>query len=294
MSQDGSRWQRPRRIILRDNAGQELYDLITPAVFQDGHGIYRLAAFHTATQRVLVSSSKDLLNWEAATFIELSDMHPDAGWGEKVTLDYLEDNSGTYRLIVSGNFFYNSKMYLGTSTDAHDWQVRQADFAGNSHPSVVQAKDGRFALMISNAIDAPSSEYPIHYAFQVSSGNWDTWDEPVHLPRIHYMADYHMKPSAIYQDREGYFWIANHRHYGDQFQLTRLREFPATTIPQVYPQKPGAHPYARKQLRREELLLEARQAGNKELASCLRSAMHYESCLDKQSVSAEKEWWRIW
>ena len=103
-----------------------------------------------------------------------------------------------------------------------------------------------------------------------------------------------MKPSTIFQDREGFYWIANHRHWGEQFQLYRLSEFPATTIPETFPAKPGAQPYARAQLRREELKLEARLDGNKELAMCLTNARHYQSCLDEQSVSVEKEWWKFW
>jgi TolB-like protein len=294
MSNDGDRWQRPRRVVMQDDNGKELQDLITPVVFQDRKGIYRLAAFHTATQRVLISSSKDLLNWEPAAFIELSDMHPAGGWGEKVTLDYIEGNDGIYRMIVSGNFFFDSKVYLGTSKNARDWHVETAEFDGYSHPSLIQANDGRFMLMLSSGPDQTISEYPIHYASQLSSRNWKTWDAPTSLPRIHYLADYYMKPSTIFQDREGSYWIANHRHWGEQFQLYRLGEFPATTIPQTFPAKPGAHPYARAQLRREELELEARLDGNKELAMCLSNARHYQSCLDEQSVSAEKEWWKFW
>ena len=243
---------------------------------------------------MLISSSKDLLKWEDAAFIELSDMHPDGGWGEKVTLDYIEDNDGTYRMIVSGNFFHGSKAYLGTSTNARDWQIEQAAFDGHSHPSLIHANDGRFLLMLSTGTDPTISEYPIHYASQMSSGNWQSWGSPTSLPRIHYLADYFMKPSTIFQDREGFYWIANHRHWGDQFQLYRVSTFPATTIPETFPQKPDAHRYARVQLRREELEHKARLEGNKELASCLSQAMHYQSCLDEQSVSTEREWWQFW
>lgn len=294
MSNDGLRWQRPRRIALLDSDGNELYELITPAVFQDSRGIYRLAAFHTRSQRVLISSSKDLLYWEEAAFINIPDMNAGNGWGENVTLDYLEDNDGIYRLIISPDFNYSSKAYLGTSGDTRNWKIRPAGFSGDSHPSVIQAKNGQFALMVSSAVDATASEYAIHYAFQVSSKNWDTWDAPVPLPRIHYLADYHMKPSTIYQDRQGHYWIANHRHYGEQFQLYRVDRFPVTTISETFPPTDTVNPYARQQLRREELMLEAMQEGKDELADCLRSAMHYESCLDKQSVAAEKEWWKFW
>lgn len=294
MSNDGKSWQRPRRIILRDSDGSELYDLVSPAVLQDSRGIYRLAAFHTESQRVLISSSKELLRWEQASFIELPDMAPAYGWGDKVTLDYLEDNDGIYRLIVSPNFFYNSSAYLGSSTNAKYWQVRHADFSGHSHPSVIHANDGRFAMMLSSAVDASTSEYPIHYAFQLSSKNWDTWDQPVHLPRLHYVADYHMKPSAIYQDSEGFYWIANHRHYGEQFQLYRVSEFPVKTIIDTFQPRENANRYARNQLVREELLLKARREGKDELASCLRNARHYQSCLDTESDDAEKAWWQVW
>lgn len=293
MSNDGDRWQRPRRIVLHDE-DSELSELITPVVFQDRKGIYRLAAFHTATQRVLVSSSRDLLNWEDAEFIELAEMHPDGGWGEKVTLDYIEDNAGIYRMMVSGNFFFGSKVYLGTSTNARHWQVRLVALDGHSHPSLIQANDGRFLLMLSSGVDTTVSEYPIYYASQLSSMDWETWVSPVPLPRIHYLTDFYMKPSRIFQDREGIYWIANHRHWGELFQLHRIQEFPATTIAGIFPPKPDAHPYARIQLRREDLKLKALQAGDKELASCLGKAMHYESCLDKQSVETEKAWWTLW
>lgn len=294
MSNDGNRWQRPRRIAIGGDDGSDLYDLITPAVFQDSRGIYRLAAFHAATQRVLVSSSKDLLNWEAATFVDLPDMKPARGWGHKATLDYLEDNAGTYRMIVSGNFFFGSPVYLGASSNSREWTVRPAGIAGHSHPSVIHAQDGRFALVLASAVDTTVSEYPVYYAAQVSSRNWNTWDQPTPLPRIHYLADYYMKPSTIFQDREGYYWIANHRHWGEQFQLYRVREFPATTIPETFPQVSNVHPYARVQLRREELAYKARQDGDKELASCLRKARHYRTCLDEQSVSTEEAWWKFW
>jgi len=294
MSNDGNRWQRPRRIDIRDEDGAQLRNLISPALFQDSRGIYRLAAFHTTTQRVLISSSKDLLRWEEARFVEIADIYPERGWGEKATLDYLEDNAGLYRLIVSGNYFYNSGTYLGSSKNARDWRIEKAEFVGDSHPSVIQTKDGRFAMMLSTAIDTSMSEYPIRYAFQFASKDWETWDEPVHLPRIHYLADYHMKPSTIYQDRDGSFWIANHRHYGEQFQLHRLSKFPATTIPETFPPKSLLHPHAKAQLRREELTLNARRNGDVELARCLRTARHYHTCLDGPSKQAEKAWWQIW
>lgn len=287
-SNDGTSWSRPHRIDIRESDGSELSDFISPALFQDSQGIYRLAVFHTSSQRVLLTSSKDLLHWEAAVFVELPDMSPARGWGDKATLDYLEDNDGIYRLIVSGNFFYDSKAYMGSSTNARDWEIGHADFAGQSHPSVIHGSDGRFAMILSSAVDATTSENPLHYAFQISSKNWDTWDLPVPLPRIFYLADYHMKPSAIYQDSEGFYWIANHRHYGEQFQLFRVGKFPATTIRETFPPKDNAHPIARQQLRREALTLEARQAGDKELASCLRHARHYQMCLKKTSNNAEK------
>lgn len=294
MSTDGKSWQRPRRIILRDSDGNELYGLISPAVLQDTQGIYRLAAFHTESQRVLISSSKDLLRWEQASIIELPDMEPAYGWGDKVTLDYLEDNDGIYRMIVSPNFFYNSSAYLGSSTNAENWQIEQADFAGHSHPSVIHANDGRFAMMLSSAVDATTSEHPIHYAFQLSSKNWHSWDQPVHLPRLHYLADYHMKPSAIFQDSEGYYWIANHRHYGEQFQLYRVSEFPVKTIFDTFPPRENVDPYAHKQLVREELLLKAMREGKDELAQCLRYARHHQSCKQIESNDADKAWWRLW
>ena len=148
--------------------------------------------------------------------------------------------------------------------------------------------------MLASGVDSTVSEYPIYYASQVSSRDWKTWSSSTSLPRIHYLADYYMKPSTIFQDREGFYWIANHRHWGEQFQLYRLDKFPATTIPGTFPQKPGAHRYARVQLRREELKLKALRDGKKELAICLSKSMHYESCLDEQSVSVEKDWWRFW
>jgi len=293
MSNDGDRWQRPRRIVLLDN-GDELSELVTPVVFQDRKGIYRLAAFHTATQRVLVSSSKDLLNWDAAEFIELADMHPARGWGEKVTLDYIEDNAGVYRLVVSGNFFFGAKIFLGTSTNTRDWQIRKADFDSHGHPSLIQSRDGRFLLALASGIDETVSEYPMHYMSQITSRDWDNWGQSEVFPRIHYLTDHYMKPSTIFQDRQGHYWIANHRHWQEQFQLYRVTKYPATTIPGIYPPKPDAHPYARMQLRREELKRQAWKAGDKELAKCLGKAMRYESCLDEQAASAEKEWWRFW
>lgn len=293
MSNDGDRWQRPRRIVLRNN-GNELSDLITPVVFQDRKGIYRLAAFHTVTQRVVVSSSKDLLNWEAAAFIELAEMHPDGGWGEKVTLDYIEDNAGIYRMVVSGNFFFGTKIHLGTSRNARNWQFRKAEFESYSHPSLIQARDGRFLLTLASGVDDTVSKYPMHYMSQVTSRNYDTWSPSAIFPRIHYLTDHHMKPSTIFQDIEGHYWIANHRHWQEQFQLYRVPEFPATTIAEIYPPKPDAHPYALIQLRREDLVLKARKAGDNGLATCLRKARHYESCLDEQSVNAEREWWKFW
>ena len=293
MSNDGDRWQRPRRIVLHEN-GDELSDLVTPVVFQDRKGIYRLAAFHTATQRVLLSSSKDLLNWEDAVFVELADVHPAGGWGDKVTLDYIEDNAGIYRMVVSGNFFFGSRIHLGTSTNSRDWQFRKAEFDSYSHPSLIQSRDGRFLLATASGVDETVSEYPMHYLSQLTSRDWDTWSQSEIFPRIHYLTDHHMKPSTIFQDQQGHYWIANHRHWQEQFQLYRVTDFPVTTIPEIYPPKPDAHPYARVQLRREELKREALEAGDKELAKCLGSALRYETCLDDRSANTEREWWMFW
>ena len=281
LSRAGKTWQRPRRMIIRDRAGNELDNLITPALFQDHKGFYRLAAFHTEQQKVLVSSSTDLVHWEEARFVALPDMQPEHGWGDNVTLDYFEDNSGNYRLIVSPNYLFDHKIYLGTSENSTDWKIGKADFPADSHPSVIHASDGQYALMMSSGVDSGISDYHLFYPFQMTSKNWDTWDKPVPLPRIHYVVDFHMKPSEIYQDKSGFYWIANHMHYGEQFQLYRLDVFPAKTIAEAFPPMKNANRYARYQLMREELLLEARQAGEKDLASCLRFAMHYETCFDK-------------
>ena len=281
LSREGKTWQRPRRLIIRDRAGNELDNLITPALFQDRKGFYRLAAFHTEQQKVLISSSTDLVHWEEARFVELPDMQPEQGWGDKVTLDYLEDNSGIYRLIVSPNYLYEHQIYLGTSENSTDWKIKRADFPADTHPSVIHANDGQFTLMMSNGVDSWITDGHLHYPFQMTSKNWDTWENPVPLPRITYVTDYHTKPSTVYQDEDGFYWIANHRQYGEQFQLFRLSTFPAKTIAETFPLMKNANRYARYQLAREELLLKARQEGEKDLASCLRYAVHFETCLGK-------------
>jgi hypothetical protein len=135
--------------------------------------------------------------------------------------------------------------------------------------------------MMASGINPAASKHKIFYAFQLTSKNWDNWEQPVQLPRIHYLADYHMKPTAIMQDREGYYWLANHRNFDGQFQLFRLKSFPAKTIKETFPSKKNAHRWASSQLHREELALEASNKGEKELATCLRTARHYQSCLNK-------------
>ena len=283
LSREGKTWQRPRRMIIRDGQGNELDNLITPVLFQDHVGIYRLAAFHTEQQKVLISSSTDLVNWEEARFVALPDMQPERGWGDNVTLDYFEDNSGINRLIISPNYLFEHQIYLGTSENSTDWKIKKVDFPTDTHPSVIHGNDGQFALMMSSGVDLGITDGHLYYPFQMTSKNWDTWEKPVPLPRITYVADFHMKPSKIYQDKSGFYWIANHRHYGEQFQLYRLSTFPAKTIAETFPPVGNANLYARYQLAREELLLKARQAGKKEFASCLRFAMYWETCVDKSA-----------
>ena len=88
---------------------------------------------------------------------------------------------------------------------------------------------------------------------------------------------------GILEDSEGYYWLANHRNFGGQFQLFRLKNFPAKTIKETFPSKKNIHQWARSQLHREELALQASNNGEKKLSTCLRTARHYQSCLEKKS-----------
>lgn len=294
-SQDGKKWQRPNRIRLKqENKKIDLDQLVTPKVFQDSNGIYHLAAFHTEKQKVVLSSSKDLRNWEQPIFVNLPNMEPVIGWGEKVSLDYLEDNNGVYRLIISPDFYYKNTLYLGSSINAKNWDIKKAPFEGDSQPSVIHGRNGEFALMLASAINPKSSEYQIHYAFQFSSKDWETWSAAKQLPRIHYLADGHMKPTEIMQDSEGYYWLANHQHFKGQFQLYRLKSFPAKNITETFPAKAEAQRYARIQLKREALREKATNEGKDNLAKCLRFAMNYQRCYQGQLKDiVKKEWW-LW
>lgn len=282
LSKDGRRWRRPRRLTIKNSSGKALRHLMSPKLIQDSNGIYRLAAFHVEQHKVLTTASRNLTDWELPTLIDLPDGKTSSAWQGDVTLDYLEDNDGVYRLIVSPNFHHNASVYLASSKDAKIWQVQRAPFDADSHPSVIHGQDGRFALMMASGINPTASKYTIHYAFQLSSKDWLHWEPPVELPRIHYLADYHMKPTTIMQDREGFYWLANHRNYGGQLQLYRLKTFPAKTIHETFPSKKNAHHWASAQLEREERVLAAFNRGEKELARCLRTARRYQSCLKKK------------
>jgi hypothetical protein len=282
LSSDGRRWQRPRRLSIKDARGEEFSHLISPKLVQDHNGIYRLAAFHVEQQKVLTTASRNLTDWQRPTPIDLPDGKATSGWRDNVTLDFLEDNNGIFRLIVSPNYQYNVAVYLASSKDARTWQVVQAPFEADSHPSVIHGQDGRFALMMASGINPAVSKHKMHYAFQLTSKDWRHWEVPVALPRIHYLADYHMKPTTIMQDRAGSYWLASHRNYGSQLQLYRLKAFPATTINETFPAKKNAHYWASIQLKREELALAASNRGEKSLATCLRTARHYPSCLNKK------------
>lgn len=282
LSKDGRRWRRPRRLTIDSAAGKALSDLVSPTLIQDRKGVFRLATYHVDQQQVLITASRNLTDWERPTLIDLPDTEMVSKWRDNVTLDFLEDNDGIYRLIVSPNYQYETAVYLAASQDATTWQVVRAPFEADSHPSVIHGQDGRFALMMASGVNSAVSKNSIHYAFQLVSADWQHWQAPVALPRIHYLADYHMKPTTMMQDREGFYWLASHRHYGAQFQLYRLKAFPAKTIRDTFPVKSNPHHWASIQLKREELALAASNRGDKELATCLRTARHYHSCLNKK------------
>jgi TolB-like protein len=136
LSKDGKRWQRPRRLLIKDSGGKELNKLVSPKLIQDSNGIYRLAAFHTEQQKVLLTTSRNLTNWEAPTLVALPNIKPSSGWKDEVALDYLEDNDGIFRLIVSANFRYDASIYLGSSKDGKTWNIKKAPFDADSQLTI--------------------------------------------------------------------------------------------------------------------------------------------------------------
>lgn len=98
-----------------------------------------------------------------------------------------------------------------------------------------------------------------------------------------------MKPMDIIQYSQGRYWVAFHNHDDRKPQIFRLDIFPVTAIANAYPLKSNADRYARMQLTREQLVVVAMDKGDKEMASCLRGAHHYQFCLKNVKT---KTWWK--
>ncbi len=269
LSLNGITWQRPRRLRLTTDDGQDITALASPTLFQDSRGIYRLGFYHRSSENLLLTSSRDLVHWETP-FTPAADVEDFPR--RDVDFDYFEDKTGVFRLIASGSFVFDLPMVLGSSYDARTWTFTKAPFAGNSHPAVIYDDAGRFALIFS------SNGKGFYYLHQTSSSDWHTWSTGELLPRLHYFVDTHMARADILQDSAGYYWIAVHKNYGHKFQLFRLRSFPVTTMGETYRVRADAHYYARYQLRREEEILRASRAERTTLASCLRRARRFEVC----------------
>ena len=270
LSLDGTRWQRPRRLHIVSQDGKELDGVASPKLFQDSRGLYRLGFYHRESGHILLTTSRDLAYWQppAALPVEIK-----ANRNEDVNFDYLEDHTGIYRIIASSTFPHDAPMYLGSSKDAKQWDVQAAPFEGNTHPAVIQDDQGRFVLVFSN------NGKGLYYIHQASSPDWRHWSTIEMLPRIHYYVDTHMSPADLLQDRDGFYWVAVHKHYGHKFQLFRLPRFPVTTIRDTYIARPDVVRLARYQLRREEAILKAFRGNDSALGRCLSRAMRFESCL---------------
>jgi TolB-like protein len=271
-SGDGRRWSRARRLSITSTDGKALTGLSSPRLFQDRNGLFRLGFYHVPTARVMVSASHNLMQWDAAAPLAYE---PPKQWNENVAIDYFEDRNGRLRLVASPNFGYQAPPMFATSLDGENWQIRMTDMKASSYPAAIHDQSGRFTLLVSTDGEG------LHYLHQLQSPDWKTWSEPLLLPRIHYLADAHMARADLIQDREGYYWIAAHQGYKNQFQLFRLPRFPVDRIGDTFIATNEAVRPARYQLAREEEKYKAFRNGDRELGRCLSRAMRYETCFKR-------------
>ncbi len=271
-SGNGQRWSRARRLAITSEAGEALTGLSSPRLFQDRNGLFRLGLYHVPSAHVMVSTSRDLMHWDAAIPLAYT---PPKQWNENVALDYFEDRDGRLRLVASPNFGFQAPPMFATSLDGKHWQIETAEMKANSYPVAIHDQSGHFALLVS------ADGEGLHYLHQLQSPDWKTWSEPLLLPRIHYLADAHMASADIIQDSEGFYWIAAHQGYKNQFQLFRLPRFPVDSIGDTFIATHNAARPARYQLKREEEKYKAFRDGDRELGRCLSRSMRYESCLER-------------
>lgn len=236
-SYDKQQWTRPFRLKLETEEGKELSHLIAPKLFQDNQGKYRLAAFQKKTSQVYLSTSSDLRNWQPA---QIFDMPKPEHWNNRASIEYVQDDSSIYRLIISPaftNHLLASPMILASSYDGNHWTNDEVEIPGDSYPAIVINPNGGYDLLI--ASDNSTSYFP----YQLTSSNWLHWSNLAHLPRINYLTFSQGSKPDMLRDSHGFYWIALHSQTQKQLQLFRLDKFPAINLEDVYIVKESYHPY---------------------------------------------------